>query len=497
VSFAAQLAAAGRADAEGLAELARLALAEGEEQCALPWLRAAAAQGGDARLWQWTGLLQRALDLHEEALDSFARAARLAPSDAGIAHGRAHVALEAGVDAAALFDAARQLGPPKSEVLIGHAAARLAAGQGEAAAAELDEILAQVPLWIEGHRRLGQIRAMLGRPDEAAASLERALAALPGEAALWRALFDLHLQREDFAALEECIARATEQAEEMRAEYGAIAAAERGEMARADALFERAPALDGLAVWRIRHLLRSGRLDEALRRIDRELASDRAAAAWPYAAAAWRLAGDPRSAWLEGDPRLVRTIDLGPEALADGALAPLLRSLHVARGEYLDQSVRGGTQTDGPLFSRIAPEIRALRSAVTHAVQNYLAQLPPIDPAHPLLRHRRDRAPRFAGSWSVRLRGGGHHANHVHPEGWISSALYIALPPRAPWEPADAGWLALGEPQAALGLDLPPVQRIEPRVGRLVLFPSWMWHGTRPFAQGERLTVAFDVAPPR
>jgi hypothetical protein len=23
-----------------------------------------------------------------------------------------------------------------------------------------------------------------------------------------------------------------------------------------------------------------------------------------------------------------------------------------------------------------------------------------------------------------------------------------------------------------------------------------MWHGTEPFASGERLTVAFDVAPP-
>jgi len=26
-----------------------------------------------------------------------------------------------------------------------------------------------------------------------------------------------------------------------------------------------------------------------------------------------------------------------------------------------------------------------------------------------------------------------------------------------------------------------------------VLFPSFMFHGTRPFAGGERLTVAFDL----
>ncbi len=104
---------------------------------------------------------------------------------------------------------------------------------------------------------------------------------------------------------------------------------------------------------------------------------------------------------------------------------------------------------------------------------------------------------RFAGSWSVRLSGQGHHANHVHPQGWLSSALYVALPAEAERGAGQAGWLTLGEPQAALGVELPPARTIEPRPGRLVLFPSIMWHGTLPFAAGERLTTAFDVAPPR
>ena len=177
-------------------------------------------------------------------------------------------------------------------------------------------------------------------------------------------------------------------------------------------------------------------------------------------------------------------------------LAAHLRTLHVARGEYLDQSVRGGTQTDGPLFSRIDPVTRSLRAAIVAAVETYVADLPPADGDHPLLAPRRDRRMRFAGSWSVRLRAGGFHANHVHPQGWISSALYVALPERETGEATDAGWLALGEPQAALGLDVPPTRFVEPVPGRLVLFPSWLWHGTRPFGVGERLTVAFDVAPP-
>jgi hypothetical protein len=74
--------------------------------------------------------------------------------------------------------------------------------------------------------------------------------------------------------------------------------------------------------------------------------------------------------------------------------------------------------------------------------------------------------------------------------------LYISLPPHPAADPEDAGWLTLGEPPADLGIDLPPWRKIEPKVAHLVLFPSWMWHGTVPFSEGERLTVAFDVRPP-
>jgi hypothetical protein len=45
-------------------------------------------------------------------------------------------------------------------------------------------------------------------------------------------------------------------------------------------------------------------------------------------------------------------------------------------------------------------------------------------------------------------------------------------------------------------LNLGALKEIEPKPGRLVLFPSYFWHGTRPFAAGERLSVAFDVQQP-
>jgi hypothetical protein len=84
----------------------------------------------------------------------------------------------------------------------------------------------------------------------------------------------------------------------------------------------------------------------------------------------------------------------------------------------------------------------------------------------------------------------------VHPQGWISSALYVHLPAPVATDPPSAGWLTLGEPQKELGIELEPLLLVEPRPGRLALFPSYSWHGTRPFSEGERLTVAFDVKRP-
>ena len=216
----------------------------------------------------------------------------------------------------------------------------------------------------------------------------------------------------------------------------------------------------------------------------------------PSLSAAWRLTGDPRWQALEGDERFIGVYDIADQIPSLDALAERLRELHLAsRHHPLEQSLRGGTQTDGPLFSRIEPEIRALRAAIVETVERHVAQLPPPRADHPLLIEKR--APiRFAGSWSVRLTGEGFHVNHVHPAGWISSAFYVALPGAAMGGEAHSGWLSLGEVNE-LGLDLPPIRLVEPKPGRLVLFPSTMWHGTRPFSEGERLTVAFDVAPPR
>jgi tetratricopeptide (TPR) repeat protein len=499
VTFAAALAAIrrGTEDVDILDDLARAALAEGEEESALPIVSAAAEQRRSALLWQWTGLMHRSLEDLEPAISAFAEASRLAPRDAGIAHGHARVALEGGLDAVDLFRRARALAPQDGAVLIGLAAALNAVDRSDQAIGEFEAALDRSPLWTDGHAQLAQLLAVAGRAAEATASVERTIAKLPHEPSLWATLFDLRIGGEDYVLLANDIERARTAGlpRAALASYEAIAAAELDDSTFPAALFDAASA-PALGIWRIRHLLRVGAVEAAVPIIDQELATDRAFQTWPYASTAWRLTGDPRSEWLEGAPEFVRVSDL-TAALPDlGALARTLRALHVAKGEYLDQSVRGGTQTDGPLLSRIDPVIRKLRSAIVGAVESYVAQLPSPDARHPLLGRRRDRRIRFAGSWSVRLRSGGKHSSHVHTQGWISSALYVALPHRGADEPSDAGWLTLGQPDEQLGLGMEPRRKVEPLAGQLVLFPSWMWHGTVPFAHGERLTVAFDVKPP-
>jgi hypothetical protein len=244
----------------------------------------------------------------------------------------------------------------------------------------------------------------------------------------------------------------------------------------------------------LRHLLRASRPDEAAAFAESWIGRDPDNLTTPYLSAAWRLTGNPRWQWLEGDERLIGVYDIADRIPSLDALAARLRSLHLGIHQPLEQSLRGGTQTDGPLFSRIDPEIVALRKAIVETAEAHVAQLPPPEPGHPTLQERRGPI-RFAGSWSVRLTGEGFHVNHVHPAGWISSAFYVALPEAAMGGDDHAGWLSIGE-VTELGLDLPPIRLIEPKPGRLVLFPSSLWHGTRPFTEGERLTVAFDVARP-
>lgn len=493
------LAGLGPADADSVFRAAVTAVKHGLHDEALAPLEAAVNRHPhDARLWQMLGLAHRGREDSVAARDAFEKAARLAPGDPLIAHSLARVTMEAGFPAADLFARAVAMAPGDGAVSQGYAAALFAEGRMDQAIAMLEEALVRSPSWIAGHETATRLRWMRGDGSGSTATYERALAAQSGRLDLWQSLAALLIQGEQYDEALAVIARA-------RAASGpqpsldrleTICIAESGDIEAGDRAFARLGTIADvpMAVRYARHLLRAGRASEAEAFAEAWIDRDPGFLMTPYLALAWRLTGDTRWEWLEGDPRFIGVYDLGARIGSLDALADRLRGLHLATRQPLDQTLRGGTQTDGPLFARAEPEIRALRQAIVEAVEAHVAQLPAHDPRHPLLSAPRGPV-RFAGSWSVRLSDAGFHVNHVHSAGWLSSAFYVALPAGALGGAGHDGWLTLGEAKE-LGLDLPPIRLIEPKPGRLVLFPSTMWHGTRPFAAGERLTVAFDVARP-
>jgi tetratricopeptide (TPR) repeat protein len=214
-----------------------------------------------------------------------------------------------------------------------------------------------------------------------------------------------------------------------------------------------------------------------------------------------KLSGNLAASGLWSPQTLVRTFDLIPphgQTIDDfnELLGAHLASLHITKNHPLDQTLRGGTQTFGNLFSLDkSPIVQKLTGMLRQAIGSYLDDLPK-GLLHPVARRPEQNSFEFAGSWSARLFKDGFHTNHIHPQGWISSAYYVALPGQTADHHKKPGWLKFGQTNMALGREDVPLMHIEPRVGRLVLFPSFYWHGTTPFDdEGERLTVAFDVVP--
>lgn len=468
----------------------------GEEEAIGPVAKQLERDPANAQLWLLLALLQRQAEDMPAAVAAADKAIALNATDPIVVSTHAFVIFEAGLPATELFDRAIALQPTHSLVL-GRAASQVAAGELSAAIETLDQHLRPNPLWLQGHGRLSNLRWAAG-DGTFARSFEQALAQVPRNAELWRdyvTTFNNAGRYADAIALvERGKAAIGEHPSLVAAE--AIARSSLGDLDAAERLFMRLPAVQevGLTEHLVRHLLRSQRASEAARLAEAWLPYDAEHRLWPYLSLAWRLIGDKRWDGLEGNSNFIGVYDIREHLPPLDRLAATLRRLHGDGREPLALSVRGGTQTEGHLLQRIDADIQQMRAAIVGAVERHAAQLPDAVPGHPLLGAARSPI-RFSGAWSVRLTGGGHHANHTHPQGWLSSALYIALPEETQQDADESGWLALGEnPEFAPGL--PPIRTIQPKPGQLVLFPSTMWHGTRSFGSGERLTVAFDVKRP-
>ncbi len=142
---------------------------------------------------------------------------------------------------------------------------------------------------------------------------------------------------------------------------------------------------------------------------------------------AWRMRGDERDEELNGYDRFIRVFDLKPPdgfssmESFNAELGAYLERLHPKADAYLEQSLHGGSQTEGMLFGAGHGLVERLRARIEEAIFSYVSDLAP-NGQHPFLA-RHSKKFYYTGAWSCLMRGQGFHTNHLHPEGWISSCL--------------------------------------------------------------------------
>ena len=400
-------------------------------------------------------------------------------------------------EALAAIETALRLGTPRPESRLMRAHILGDVGHFDEAVAAYQSLLADHPDVIDGHQTLATLLPQIGRAAEALDSYRTALVKLPDVGMLWVSAFGMARGLGDWPALMMFTHDANVRfgTDPMISVFRALALSGLDRDAEARDLLSTAIAIEpsyAPAHTTLAHVLT--RLGDyrgaAAAALQATVLAPQDQAAWALLTVLWRVLDDPREGWLADYDRHVMVTDVPQVDWV--TLGQNLNRRHRMLAAPGEQSLRGGTQTRGPLFNSPDPQIRHLKNAIAKAVGAALRMLA-HDTTHPFLARRR-RSIQFVGSWSVRLRSQGFHISHMHPEGWLSSALYIDLPPEV--GAGDAGALALGVPDAALGLDLPPRRMVRPRVGQLVIFPSYFWHGTIPFeGPKDRLTVAFDAIP--
>lgn len=181
--------------------------------------------------------------------------------------------------------------------------------------------------------------------------------------------------------------------------------------------------------------------------------------------------------------------------LAPGSplLKRLLETIEAADiAERKQARLTNGKQSAGNLFKRPEPAFRELAELVKRAFVDYQHQFKDADCA--LIKHFPQQL-EFTSSWYVKMQSGGHLNAHIHEIGWLSGAVYLAMPDTA--DPREGAF-----EYGTHGDDFPqrhdrfPTAYIKPAVGDIVLFPSSLFHRTVPFsAEAERICIAFDLKP--
>ena len=451
--------------------------------------------------------LERHHDAERVASNGLLRRPRTTTDVAALSHNLA-IALSGQLrhdEALKHFTLAKRLSPDLPRLAFNRANTLQMLGKLDDAESSYLDAVRKDPLDLKAHNSLCLLRYRMGRPDFLK-SFDEAALEQPAALTLTIEKARLLLKAEQFEAAYECFLRALKRAPgEFAAREGLACALTR--------LTRHSEAIDlyaGLVADQPSEtdtlsgfsecLLRAGDANKALEIAEQALVvqprGQLALALWGTALAQLH---DAREQELNDYEHLVQVIDMEPpEGFSNwGSFHQMLEAeldaLHRDAREPLNQSSRGGTQTLGRLFESGHKLVDALKSRIDEAISHAISGLK-ADPEHPYL-GRRSRGYCYDGSWSTRLADGGYHSNHVHPRGWISSAYYITVPDEID-DGSRHGWLKFGEPAFPTPQPSTAGFSVRPQPGRLVLFPSYMWHGTIPLRSSQRrTTIAFDVVP--
>ncbi|GHF22673.1 tetratricopeptide repeat-containing 2OG-Fe(II) oxygenase [Kordiimonas sediminis] len=461
--------------------------------------------------WHGLGSSLRAQDKLFDAEKAFKQAVSCDPNNAAAWINLAVVQRFLGnlAGATSCLNHAKQAGFNGPELLDAQASVALDAGDTEECLELYKTIIRNTPQYLPAYDALARITYEHQPEEDAAEILQQALIKNPNNTKLTydliRLLFEMNRHDEALALLDKEMHKSPSPSLQAAK---ASALEKMGNLEEAITLFEAAisqlPENGKVRLDFVRTLIRAGHLDHADQHVKKAIDLDpNHQLAWAYQGDVWRLMGNSeREEWLHGyDGVLVKQLEIHPPSgyasISDflKALKEALLPLHKADKEPVNQSLQKGSQTSGNLFGFDNRIIQDLKSSIQHATLKYIEDLPE-DPSHPLLSRKSDMI-RFAGAWSVKLGSQGHHINHVHSRGWLSSAFYVDLPPIVNEDHhGHQGWIQFGQPPSEIELPLSPRKLIMPKEGTFALFPSYTWHGTIPFnSTDDRLTVAYDIVP--
>jgi len=465
---------------------------------------AAAAPTADADTLDAHASVLKALERHLEALPFAKRATLREPRNRIVWHNYASLTgdLSDYHESRKAAEQAFKLGLDAPETWLVHGRALVGLEDFDRAEGSYREALKRRPDYADAHRDLAQLIWMrTGDADRALAELNRTAA--PSLAPVRAMVLNsVGRPQEGYAALKSAAAAAPN---DLRLQQSlATAACEAGDLAVALPIVDRLVAAAGghpsvvetaCMAW-----LGAGRAADALALARRRLRVeplDQTALA--MAATAARITGDAEYPRLYDYDAFVRPAAIAPPKAWAGLAAYLsdlrdsLIRMHKLQAHPLENSLRGGSQTARSLRQERDPAIAAFFQAIDPVVRDYMRLLGPGDDP---MRSRNTGDYAIRGAWSVRLKPGGRHVDHIHPQGWLSSAFYVETPVEALERESREGWIKFGQPRFRTQPPLDPAHYVRPEPGTLVLFPSYMWHGTVPFTTDEnRMTVAFDVVP--